>query len=489
MLKARLSFAEQSEAMVATLSLSQHKDLDNAARRVAQLEELLQKAQEENSQLQSQLQAHLASAAGVGDGSDRKSVSESGLRGIGELGDREGGDREGGGEGKGTQDSEVEAAEVLAVNGEEAAEAHRAQPDAEHGSEAPRVAAGGVKGFRGTLEEGQEFARKWEISSEEVCRIRCIGRGAAGAVYEGRWRGGEVAIKELELDAMRDSDDPIQNEMLLSFRHEVSRMAFLRHPNVVSFYGIVWRPPALAIVTELAVGDLRGFINACSAGANVGGGGGMERCLASLIRRVTAGQEATAGLLYLHQQTPPIVHRDIKPENFLVGAAGEIKICDFGLARDMHQTDVNTQHMGGSSIYIAPEVHRGQHFNTSCDVYAMALVVWELLTLKRPFHEFQEHMLPGLVGWGAQRPSMSELLEVAEGKKDAAEGAALTPLVRAIEAAWMQDPLSRPGLDKLYQALKTALNILEDGNILRRQPAGSSKRASEAGMQDLRVMF
>ena len=48
------------------------------------------------------------------------------------------------------------------------------------------------------------------------------------------------------------------------------------------------------------------------------------------------------------------------------------------------------------------EVHRGQHFDTGCDVYAMALVVWELLTLKRPFHEFQEHMLPGLVGWGAQ---------------------------------------------------------------------------------------
>ena len=137
-------------------------------------------------------------------------------------------------------------------------------------------------------------------------------------------------------------------------------------------------------------------------------------------------------------------------------------------------------------------------------MYAMALVVWELLTLKRPFHEFQEHMLPGLVGWGAQvlrglagarrriffvfcaraqqsrapaaasqqlrppgaagcfglqpgrwcaagqstlparpasasdrsllqRPGMSELLEVAEAKKDAAEGAALPMLVRAVE--------------------------------------------------------
>jgi hypothetical protein len=72
------------------------------------------------------------------------------------------------------------------------------------------------------------------------------------------------------------------------------------------------QPPALAIVTELAVGDLRGFINACSAGSDGGGlCGRMEGGLSSLIRRVTAGQEASAGLLYLHEQTPPIVHRDV----------------------------------------------------------------------------------------------------------------------------------------------------------------------------------
>jgi len=140
------------------------------------------------------------------------------------------------------------------------------------------------------------------------------------------------------------------------------------------------------------VGDLRGFINACSADVNVAGygisarEGGGEGGRDSLIRRIRAGKEACAGLLYLHEQTPPIVHRDvsgwgergnarvarrpvgtvypvncngarppqqmhpeydtlhshthscarrkftrvnpqIKPENFLVGAAGEIKVC------------------------------------------------------------------------------------------------------------------------------------------------------------------
>lgn len=60
------------------------------------------------------------------------------------------------------------------------------------------------------------------------------------------------------------------------------------------------------------MGDLRGFINACSAGADGGGVcGRIEGGLSSLIRRMTAGQEASAGLLYLHEQTPPIVHRDV----------------------------------------------------------------------------------------------------------------------------------------------------------------------------------
>jgi hypothetical protein len=50
-----------------------------------------------------------------------------------------------------------------------------------------------------------------------------------------------------------------------------------------------------------------------------------------------------------------------------------------------------------------------QNFDTGCDVYAMGLVVWELLALQRPFQEVQEHVLPGLVGWGGQRPSMLQV--------------------------------------------------------------------------------
>lgn len=497
----------------------QHKDLDNAARRVAQLEELLDKAQEDNTQLQ----LRLASVRGgqVKDDDDRGSSGEAAgvnkervscantsadasksadVEPDGKTGGADGraeaqADMQVRSQGGGKEDSpeyDQRSADGAthsgdSVHGDTCTENVISAAEKEDGRRAP-------SGVRGTMDQGHRFARKWEIAAEELHKVRCIGRGAAGAVYEGQWHGGAVAIKQLEvpLDQLRDTDDPVHAEMLLSFRHEVSRMAFLRHPNVVAFFGIVWQPPSLAIVTELALGDLRGFINACSADADGGGAGGVGS-LSSLISRVKAGKEACAGLLYLHEQTPPIVHRDVKPENFLVGVDGEIKVCDLGLARDMHQTRMQTEHMGGSSIYIAPEVHQGQHFNTSCDVYAMALVVWELLSLERPFHEFPEHMLPGLVGWGAQRPSVARLLEVAEARKDGPEGAALPVLVRAIQAAWEQDPLVRPSLEEPYSALESGLKILEDGNLLRRQPASCSPRAPGGEqariMHEVRVMF
>ena len=200
----------------------------------------------------------------------------------------------------------------------------------------------------------------------------------------------------------------------------------------------------------------------------------------SLVCRVKAGEEACAGLLYLHHQKPPIVHRDIKPENLLVGAGGQVKVCDFGMSRDMSQTRMQTQHMGGSLLYIAPEVHRGQPFDTGCDVYAMALVVWELLTLERPFSDAAEHMLPGLVGWGGHRPPMTALLQVVdaarplhhnlhhqeEDNKDKEamklKGGMLRPCIDAIEAAWLQDAALRPCLTHLHYALGQALELVAD---------------------------
>ena len=203
----------QSEPVAVTLSLAQHKDLDNAARRVAYLEELLQKAQEENAQLQANLVSARGDVAKNGQGGsvgDAQQELQEEPAGEEEPTETEG---KGGGE---AIPSDAEAT-IGAVN--EANVGDRA------GDECKMQRTTRAIGFRGNLDEGQEFARKWVIGADDLRKVRCIGRGAAGAVYEGRWCGSAVAIKELEIDLTADitqaPQNPIQAEILLAFRFDL----------------------------------------------------------------------------------------------------------------------------------------------------------------------------------------------------------------------------------------------------------------------------
>jgi hypothetical protein len=56
-------------------------------------------------------------------------------------------------------------------------------------------------------------------------------------------------------------------------------------------------------------------------------------------------------------------------------------------------------------MYIAPEVHRGDHFDERSDVYSFSIVMWELVTTQAPFADKPMASIPGIVGWGQQRPS------------------------------------------------------------------------------------
>ncbi len=118
---------------------------------------------------------------------------------------------------------------------------------------------------------------------------------------------------------------------------------------------------SLEMVTELMDGDLRGYLR------------GAART-DPLYRRVQLLREAAAGLLYLHSQQ--VVHRDIKPENFLLQGLEEkavVKVCDFGLSRIKDASHVKTARTGGTLLYIAPEVHRGEPFDERSDVRPVVL--------------------------------------------------------------------------------------------------------------------
>eukprot|EP00934_Nitzschia_sp_Nitz4_P005490 Nitzschia sp. Nitz4//scaffold292_size23309//2393//3679//NITZ4_008494-RA/size23309-processed-gene-0.11-mRNA-1//-1//CDS//3329546161//5480//frame0 len=112
---------------------------------------------------------------------------------------------------------------------------------------------------------------------------------------------------------------------------------------------------------------------------------------------------------YLHQQR--ILHRDLKPHNMGLDVDGKLQVFDLDVCRvlppesltDDKQTFHFTKGMG-SPRYMAPEVVRGDFYNAKADVYSFALVVWELLSLEKPFGEISSEGLEELVVRQGKRP-------------------------------------------------------------------------------------
>ena len=94
--------------------------------------------------------------------------------------------------------------------------------------------------------------------------------------------------------------------------------------------------------------------------------------------------ETMEAVSYLHSFNPKIVHRDIKPENLLFDDNLRIKLTDFGLATYLKEGEYLTIRCG-SNEYMAPEVLRGQKYDETCDIWAIGVLLFELLTGYTPF--------------------------------------------------------------------------------------------------------
>jgi serine/threonine-protein kinase len=191
-----------------------------------------------------------------------------------------------------------------------------------------------------------------------------IGEGGRGAVWRGqdRWTGAVRAIKVLRPEYAADRADVVrlmrEREALVSFRH----------PSVVAVYDVLLEGEPLAIVMDLVTGrDLNTLRDA--RGGHLGPGEAAW-LTAQLADALAAGH--TAG----------IVHGDLKPADALVTEEGEgdgdrALVTDFGIARLAGGT-------AGASVYAAPELMRGGAPGPAADVYALGVILYELVAGEPP---------------------------------------------------------------------------------------------------------
>jgi serine/threonine-protein kinase len=212
-----------------------------------------------------------------------------------------------------------------------------------------------------------------------------LGSGGMSTVYQGVDKVLErtVAVKVL---AEHLSDD---DKFVARFRREALAVARLIHPNIVQVYDTGVDQGRHYIVMEYVEG----------------------RSVAQLLQRrgqlgsevaTAVGVQACAGLEYAHRQG--IIHRDVKPGNLMVigGPAGRptrggsahepptdemtVKLTDFGIARAAEQTRLTqVGSVVGTAAYLAPEQARGDEATPAADVYALGVVVYQMLTGRLPW--------------------------------------------------------------------------------------------------------
>ncbi len=206
--------------------------------------------------------------------------------------------------------------------------------------------------------------------------VREIGRGASGTVYLARDSliGREVAIKSFR--AAGPPGEESQRHGVRSLRDDLLREArsagVLSHPNIVTVYDLVERSDRTVF---MAMEYVRG------------------RSLAEILapgrkldfeRAVDLVAQIASALDYLH--TMGVVHRDVKPANILLDEAGQVKLTDFGIARlDKVPFGDEGDQVLGTPSYMAPEQLLGREVTGRSDVFALGVVLFEMLTGRRPF--------------------------------------------------------------------------------------------------------
>lgn len=243
------------------------------------------------------------------------------------------------------------------------------------------------------IQIGKLFAGRYRI-------LKSIGRGGMADVYLAKdliLDNERVAIKVLRTNYQTDQ------VAIARFQREARAMADLNHPNVVAIRDIGEEDGQQFLAMEYVDGaDLKKYIS--------------EYAPLSNQEVVRIMNEVLSAMTLAHEHG--IIHRDLKPQNILLTKDGTVKVTDFGIAVAFAETSLTqTNSMLGSVHYLSPEQARGAKATIQSDIYAMGIMLFEMLTGQIPYDgdsavaialKHFQNPLPSIIERNAQVPQALE---------------------------------------------------------------------------------
>ncbi len=228
--------------------------------------------------------------------------------------------------------------------------------------------------------EGRRFGR-FELLLE-------MGSGGMATLYLSRIRGPQNFEKLIAIKKIHDHLSK-EDEFVEMFLDEARISAMIHHPHVVQIFDLGSIEGAYFIAMEYVHGqDLSQILRAAIRSRNESFSWAYA---ARLVADTAAGLHAAHELKDAEDNPIGLVHRDVSPQNILVSYDGHVKVVDFGIAyaaEKISQTGVGT--LKGKASYMSPEQSRGQRVDRRSDVFALGILLFESVCLKRLFREENE---------------------------------------------------------------------------------------------------
>ena len=290
-----------------------------------------------------------------------------------------------------------------------------------------------------------EFKRSldaWIIDYDQLQFDELIASGSTCTVHKGVYKNMKVAIKRLLTPNSQDSV-----KFMKEFKRELSLLISLpHHPNLLTLIGFCIKANNIFLVTEFCEGGTLFDILYRKH---------IDRKL-TFRQKIKILLDVARGMQYLHQLKRQIIHRDLKSLNILIDKKikddsldFEAKIADFGLARSFdNPTDFVTKRMG-TFHWMAPEIFSDKPYNSKTDMYAFAIIVWEIFAEKTPYYHLDSPTkIIKYVYYDNGRPYIDDCQFDERFKKD---------IVELIKKNWDKSGTNRQEFDEVYKVLNRVL--------------------------------